>query len=188
VKPKAVFVELCEKRKDILHAPDTKELLKKKPDMKEIIKGLRSGEHNAFSLVYAYVLSDVGNELEVLPGEEFRVAYETGNEVNADSILGDRHVNITIKRVWQGLSFMQKVKLVYMLLFSGHEIPEKEEFKAMVEKMKQRGDQMTAAILELGEEFPWLLECLVRERDIYMTYKLQKVNDDWAKLIINWLP
>jgi pheromone shutdown protein TraB len=175
VKPKVVFLELCDNRRRILETQDREQFKRESITFKTAINGLKSGELNMFAIIYSHILSKIGSELEVLPGEEFRAAHQAGQIIGATTVLGDRPVDITLKRVWQGLTLMQKCRLLYTLLFTGKVAPDSDEFKAIMEDMKQRGDSMTDALLEMGEDFPWLVECLVNERDLYMTYHLRKV-------------
>lgn len=52
----------------------------------------KSGQASLFEVLYSWMLERFGSELEVAPGEEFRVAYEEARKLGALVILGDRPV------------------------------------------------------------------------------------------------
>ncbi|KAM3221931.1 hypothetical protein P3L10_021201 [Capsicum annuum] len=55
---------------------------------------------NTFGMIYSWFLAKVANKLEVVPGAEFRVAYEEAMKYGGRVILGDRPVQITLRRTW----------------------------------------------------------------------------------------
>jgi pheromone shutdown protein TraB len=173
VGPKVVFLELCSKRSELL--TKSREELLKPIDFRTLTKSLRNGSANLFSIVYSLSLRTVSKELDVLPGEEFREAADAAKACNARVVLGDRDVDITIQRIWNGLTFVDKGKLLGQILLTCLSPPPMNEMKSLVEKMKQRGDEFTEALLEIGEEFPWIVECLISERDMFMVWQLKGI-------------
>ena len=63
--------------------------------MTDIIRRVSAGETNLFTVVYTAFLSSIAKQLEIMPGEEFRVAYEAATKVSID-ILYEPYV-ITLK-------------------------------------------------------------------------------------------
>eukprot|EP01041_Mallomonas_annulata_P006255 gene6255-12662_t len=171
VKPGVVFLELCDKRSRLLTS-SIEDL--KPPPFGEMVKRLKRGEINLFSFTYTIMLERAAKELEIIPGEEFRVAYETALDVGATVILGDRPVDVTLKRVWLGLTSFQKVNLVLQLVFSGVNMPSAEELKRMLETLRKKTDLITEAVHDLGKSFPWIVESLIDERDQYMVIGLRE--------------
>ena len=51
------------------------------------VRRLRRGEINLFSFTYSLMLEAAAKELEIIPGEEFRTAYEKAMEVRLCLIL-----------------------------------------------------------------------------------------------------
>ena len=47
----------------------------------EMMQRLKRGEANMFSVAYSMLLERTARELEIIPGEEFRVAYEEALKV-----------------------------------------------------------------------------------------------------------
>ena len=90
-------------------------------------------------------------------------------------MLGDRPVDITIKRVWQGLTFLEKTRLILQLLVTGITMPSAKELRNMVENLRKQTDLVSEAVFELGKSFPWIVESLIDERDQYMVIGLREV-------------
>jgi len=109
----------------------------------------------------------VGEELEVMPGEEFRVASEEAHAIGAAVMLGDRDVRITLKRVWAALGAWEKVRFIWTLVVTGLELPSGEDLKSLIEEMKN-SDVLTEAIKEMARSFPSLLRPLIYERDEFL--------------------
>ena len=61
----------------------------------------------------------MGKNLDVMPGEEFRVALQQAHAGGAQVVLGDRPLTITLARVWHALGLWEKVKLTGTLLWTG---------------------------------------------------------------------
>lgn len=171
-KPKVVFIELCEKRRKLLQTlPESNDSVNHTQLLQRLIKG----EINVFAAIYALALESAAKKLETKPGAEFIEAAESATSQGAEVFLGDRDVDVTIQRVWKGLKMWQKLTLSYNLLLGGVYSCSAKDISDVVEDMKLRGDVFTEAILAIGMEYPWLVESLVRERDLYMVYSLHRL-------------
>ena len=73
--------------------------------------------------------------MEVLPGEEFRVALKEAQAMGAQVVLGDRPLTVTLARVWGALSWWEKIKLSWHLLWTGLSL-DTDEIKHEIERMK----------------------------------------------------
>lgn len=175
VKPKGVFLELCDQRKEILEKNDNTS--KTPVSLADVYKDFRNNpDANSFSLIYAYMLKSVAEEIGVEPGSEFRIAYQSAQKIEAFTILGDRSVSITVNRLWNGFSFFQKCNLAFKLVREGLSSVKKDrDIKEVINEMRISQDTITEAIKELGEDFPWFVECLIRERDQFMVLELKQV-------------
>jgi pheromone shutdown protein TraB len=56
--------------------------------------------------------SSSGYEAAVRPGVDFRAANECAEAIGAEIVLGDRPIEITLKRAWEALTLVEKGKLV----------------------------------------------------------------------------
>jgi len=169
LKPQVVFLELCPSRVAML-VPQNLEV----PSIREMIDMWKNRHINAFGVLYSWFLAKVAAKLEVFPGSEFRIAYEEAMSYGAKVILGDRPVQITLRRTWAKMSLWHKTKFLFCMFFQAIWLPSPEELNKM---MRQMGDVdvLTLVIQEMSKTFPSLIETLVNERDIYMSSTLLKV-------------
>ncbi|CAI0550555.1 unnamed protein product [Linum tenue] len=115
----------------------------------------------------------VASQLEVFPGSEFRVAFEEAKKYGAIVILGDRPVQVTLRRTWLKMPLWHKAKLVYSLLFQAVFLASPQDLKKMLKEMDDV-DMLTLVIQEMSKQFPTLMETLVHERDQYMASMLHR--------------
>ncbi|KAF6159453.1 hypothetical protein GIB67_032224, partial [Kingdonia uniflora] len=125
---------------------------------------------------------EVATKLEVFPGSEFRVAYEEAMKYGGKVILGDRPVQITLRRTWGKLSLWHKVKFLKSMLFEGLFLPSPEEINKMMKEMSDV-DMLTFVIQEMGKAFPTLIETLLYERDMYMSSTLLRVASEHNSVV-----
>lgn len=166
VNPDSVCIELCDKRFENFKNHDQW----KKTDVFTIIK-----EKKVLLLMTNLIMSSfyrkLGKELDVTPGAEMMKGAEEAEKRGINLVLADRNIDITLKRVWGGLSFWQKIKCVAQL-FSMFFFPAEEINAETVEEIKQ-GDNIGDAMDELAKEFPGIKSRLVDERDLYLAEKIR---------------
>ena len=132
-------------------------------------------------------------------GDEFVRAVNEGKKIGADIVLGDRDVEVTLRRVTEGLSrtdirallspdseleqtlegmFPTKAGAADLLTGQGQvsDAELKEELTSFVEAMKTK-DNVRKIMGELKRVAPYLYEALVGERDIYMATGLNGLNE-----------
>ena len=176
VRPDLVLVELCPERQALLSTPRTNSTAPtpKEPSLLEILAEIKAGRVTPFQGIYSWLLVRVGRDLDVPPGEEFRVAVKEAKAIGACVVLGDRPLSITLSRLWSSLSFLEKCRLLGTLLWSGLTMLDADELKKEIEKMKET-DVLTEAIREVGKDFPSLLGPLITERDQYMVHVMHQL-------------
>ncbi|XP_031254536.1 traB domain-containing protein [Pistacia vera] len=176
LKPQAVFLELCSSRVAILTPQNLKV-----PTMGEMIEMYKK-KHNMFGILYSWFLAKVASKLEVFPGSEFRVAFEEAMKYGGKVILGDRPVQITLRRTWAKMPLWHKAKLLYSLIFQAFFLPSPEDLNKMLKDMDDI-DMLTLVIQEMSKEFPTLMETLVHERDKYMSSSLLRVASEHNSVV-----
>ncbi|GAB2285289.1 hypothetical protein Dimus_019743 [Dionaea muscipula] len=176
LKPEAVFLELCSSRVAILTLRDLKV-----PTMNEMIDMWRK-KQNLFGVVYSWFLAKVADKLEVLPGSEFRVAFDEARKCGSKVILGDRPVQVTLRRTWVKMPLWHKMKLLYSFLFQAFFLPSANDLNRMLKEMDD-ADMLTLVIQEMSKEFPTLMETLVNERDRYMSSTLLRVASEHSSVV-----
>ncbi|KAJ4891467.1 TraB family protein [Raphanus sativus] len=176
MKPEVVFVELCASRLSILTPQAVKV-----PTVWEMIDMWKK-KHNPFGIAYGWFLAKIASKLDVLPGAEFRVAYEEAVKYGGQVILGDRPVQITLKRTWAKMPIWHKVKFLYGLVFQAVFLPSPEELDKMLKAMND-ADMLTLVIQQMSKEFPSLMDTLVHERDKYMACMLSRVASEHGSVV-----
>lgn len=169
LKPQVVFLELCSNRVAIL-TPQNLQV----PTMNEMIDMWKKKKMNIFGIIYSWFLAKVADKLEVLPGSEFRVAFEEAMSYGAKVILGDRPVHITLRRTWGKMTLWHKTKFLYYIFFQTIFLPSPEDLNKMLKDMDDV-DMLTLVIQEMSKAFPTMMETLLYERDLYMSSTLLKV-------------
>ena len=80
-------------------------------------------------------------------------------------VLGDRPIDITLKRAWAALSLWEKLKLIGLVTYAlttGQRVSAEE-----IEQIKN-SDMMSEMMAEMARSFPAALETIVHERDRYL--------------------
>ncbi|KAK8569702.1 hypothetical protein V6N13_046749 [Hibiscus sabdariffa] len=115
LKPQVVFLELCSSRVGILHVRDVKDI--KVPSVVEMVEMWRN-KHSLFVIFYKWFFSETARLLEVVPGSEFRVAYEEARKYGAKVILGDRPIHLKdMEEDHKGTRGTQEFKKIFPTLF-----------------------------------------------------------------------
>ena len=164
--PDVVCVELDQARYDTLTNPkEWKEI--------DIMKLLKEGK--GFLLLANLALQafqkKLGLEMGVKPGDEMKAAIEMSKELNINTSLVDRPVQVTLKRAWAKSSFTNKSKLIAIMLssvFTNEKLSPEE-----IEKLKMES-AMDGVMADVSDELPNIKEVLIDERDQYLASKIWK--------------
>lgn len=170
VHPDVVMVELCASRVHML-SHDEKTLLEEARDIsfakiQSITKsnGLMNG---LFYILMLNMSAKLTKDLGMAPGGEFRRAVEEMKLLSNSVLhLGDRSINITLQRAFNGLSMWQTLKIIFKLLFSNKSITKEE-----VEQCKQK-DLLEELLEQMADEYPVFRDVFVTERDLYLCHSL----------------
>ena len=165
-KPDSVCIELDEQRyKSITDGNKWKEM-----DIFKVIK-----EKKAALLLVNLIVSShqkrIANQFGIKAGQEMIQGIESAKENDAQLVLADRDIQITFSRIWSGIGFTGKVKLLGAIIasiFSQDEITEEE-----LEEMKSQ-DMLNMLLKEFTDTFPRLKEPLIDERDQYLSQKIKE--------------
>lgn len=173
VRPDAVMIELCQHRLETLldyarslqpHASSEKhitlwEILKnawKTRSMKELAMDL-------LSWMQCKAAQMAGNKL----GEEFGVAALEAHKLGATVVLGDRRYDVTTQRIYDQLSWLEKIKLFVMLVW---EVLTTSRFnvKGYIQQTEQNSTFVRDEIETFSKWMPKLGKIVIGERDQYM--------------------
>lgn len=186
--PDVVAVELCEGRYNAL-----------KGNVEDFsIKDAMSGGSPFLILTHwllAYVQRKMGAELGIEPGADMMAAIKKAEEKGCEVALVDRPIQITMQRFWKKMTFFEKIKMIFSIIFAigsmggmrkdrgekrgVEEEKEKEEKKLMVDGNKEieldritDDDVVTRLMEELREFSPGAATALLDERDAYIAGSL----------------
>lgn len=175
-QPDVVCVELDEQRYQSLVDQSKWESL----DLREIIR-----RKQLMTLLINLLLSSyqkrLGQKLGIAPGTELLEATKVAQELDIPVELVDRDVRITLRRAWNSMSFLEKMKLVssgFIGAFEGEEISEEQ-----LTELRQ-SDVLTELMNELGEFMPVLKTVLIDERDTYIAQKTRAASGQKAVVVV----
>jgi len=175
-QPSSVCVELDEDRLKALEDGDRWKNL----DIKEVLKKRRMP-----SLIVNLLLSSyqkrMGETTKVEPGSELKAAVEEARACNANLILADRSVKLTLRRAWASTPFFRKFKLLATLftsLFETEKVSEED-----IAKMKEQ-DTLSAMMNDFGKEFPEIKQILITERDQFLAGRISKAEGSKVMAVV----
>ncbi|XP_071817159.1 traB domain-containing protein-like [Apostichopus japonicus] len=171
VQPDVVVLELCKSRLSILSL-DEETLLREAQNL-NTAKLRQSIQQSGviggvMQLLLLSMSAHLTKELGMAPGGEFRRAFKEAQTIPGCRVhLGDRPIQITLKRAMSSLSIWQKLRLAWYLLTSKESITAED-----VEKYKQK-DLLEEMLGEITGEFPGLSSVFVTERDLFLAQSLK---------------
>jgi len=163
--PDTVCVELCATRLASLKDADRWRNM----DIVKVIK-----EKKALLLFMNLLLASfqkkMADKFNIKPGQEMINAIQAAEDINATIVPADREIQITLSRVWRGMGFWEKLKLMFSLVFSfgaSDDISEDD-----IEKMKQE-DILQTLLADVKKTHPIIERSLINERDLYLAEKIR---------------
>ncbi len=165
-QPDSVCVELDDQRyHSIMKGNSWKDM-----DIFKVIKEKKS-TLLLMNLIVSSFQRRMAKQFGIKPGQEMIQGIESAKDVGAKLVLADRNIQITFARIWHGVGFWGRAKLLSQLvysIFSNDEISEQE-----LEKMKSK-DMLNSMLTEFTETFPRLKAPLIDERDQYLAQKIKQ--------------
>ncbi|WP_456271017.1 TraB/GumN family protein [Bacillus sp. AK031] len=172
-QPDSVCVELDEPRyQSVMEGNKWKEM--------DIFKVIKEGKASLLlmNLAISSFQKRMAKQFGINAGQEMIQGIESAKEIGADLVLADRNIQITFARIWSGVGFIGKGKLMMQIIysiFSNESITEEE-----LERIKSQ-DMLDAMLNDFTEHFPRLKKPLIDERDQYLS---QKIKDAPGKKIV----
>ncbi len=164
-QPDTVCVELCTNRLSSIRDADRWRNM----DIVKVIK-----EKKALMLFMNLLLASfqkkIADKFGIKPGQEMMNAITAAEKVNAAIIPADREIQTTLSRVWRGMGFWEKTKLMVSMVFSFGQSDEIEE--ADIEKMKHQ-DILQSLLSEIKEDHPIIGKALIDERDQFLAENIR---------------
>ncbi|MDR1571538.1 MAG: TraB/GumN family protein [Clostridiales Family XIII bacterium] len=159
-RPDSVCVELDEDRYRNIQDPEAW----KRTDITKVIRSKKVGFLLA-NLILSSYQRKMAEKLQTKVGQEMIQGVESAKEAGAELVLADRKIQITFLRIWRKLGIVEKMKLIYSLVFSfddGEDITD-ADLQAML-----KDDMLEAAMGDIHRQFPKISGILIGERDQYL--------------------
>lgn len=164
-KPNSVCIELDKQRFDSLNNKNDWQ----KTDVIKVIK-----DKKVFLLLVNMLLSSyqrkIASDVDSVVGQEMVQAIDSAKDINAKLVLADRHIQTTFMRIWRKLRFIEKLKLLYMLLFSS--LDDEKLTTEKIEELKGH-DMLESALAEINQSLPTVATVLIDERNQYLANKIK---------------
>ncbi len=166
-KPDVIGVELDRERLAQL-------LSGKKWQETNIIDVVKSGKTYLFLLntLLSNMQKQIGASVGIKPGSEMLAAIKIASEKKIPVQLLDRDVRITLKRAFQEMKLIEKLKLGSSLLAGFFGYGEKVT-PQVIESLKQE-DLINKLMKELGQQMPSMKKVLVDERDDFIAQMIRQ--------------
>lgn len=160
-QPDIIGVELDRERLEQL-------LSGKKWQETNIMDVVKTGKTYLFllNILLANMQKQIGQQMGIKPGSEMLAAIKKAKEKKVPIQLLDRDVRITLKRTFDSMGLIEKLKLGGSITGGFLGFGEKIDAKK-IEELKQQ-DLINALMKDLGKQFPSVKKVLVEERDYYI--------------------
>ncbi len=133
-----------------------------------IMEVVKTGKTYLFllNILLANMQKQIGQQMGIQPGSEMLAAVKKAKEKNVPVQLLDRDVRITLKRTFDSMGLIEKLKMGGSITGGFLGFGEKVDAKK-IEELKQQ-DLINALMKDLGKQFPSVKKVLVEERDYYI--------------------
>lgn len=165
-KPDSVCLELDEQRYQTI----TEGNKWQDADIFKIIKEKKS-TLLLINLVLSSFQKRIAKQFGINAGQEMIQGIASAKAAGANLVLADRNIQTTFARIWHGLGWGGKARLISEIVFSifnNEEITEED-----LEKLKSQ-DMLNSILNDLTASFPKLKRPLVDERDQYLAQKIKE--------------
>jgi pheromone shutdown-related protein TraB len=169
-QPDTVCVELCNNRLATIRDKDRWQNM----DIVKIIKE-KKALMLFMNLLLAAFQKKIADKFGIKPGQEMINAIAAAEKTGAAIIPADREIQITLSRVWRGMGFWEKTKLIFSMVLSFGHSEEIEETD--IEKMKHQ-DILQSLLSEIKEDHPIIGEVLINERDQFLAQSIRSAPGD----------
>ncbi|KAI8105284.1 hypothetical protein M9435_000451 [Picochlorum sp. BPE23] len=186
IQPENVVVELCKSRSSVMYEASAirkldnsgKNLLDMTGEnmIETFQRSVALGGQSALllRLLLSQVASRMANRLNVEAGMEFVAARRAAEAIDAQVVLGDRPIEVTLKRAWKSLSLRQKINFLKLVIvgfqYSNSSLVDVKK----LEEIRKDDDAVNAMLYALADAFPEVAEALVFERDLYLAWSLKR--------------
>lgn len=150
----------------------------KDPSVKDVLEA-KNFTQVLVQWILAYLQRRIGLDLGVEPGAEMKAAIAEAEARNTPVALIDRDINITLRRFWNSLSILEKIRMIYAL---GVSVVGIDDAEIDVEELKKQ-DMITLAMEEFRKFSPNGAKALIDERDAYLARNIVDLTTTHEKVL-----
>lgn len=163
IKPDSICIELDEARyKNITNPQKWKDT-----NIIDVIKEKKVTLLIANLILSAYQ-ANIAKKLNTKPGGEMMQGIKSAEELGANLVLADRNIQTTFLRIWRGMTFIEKCKLIFSFAFAKDEDVSEEDLEKLIER-----SNLENVVADMTGEYPQIAQALLHERDQYLSYKIK---------------
>lgn len=130
--------------------------------------------YSALAFFQKWVARKYGSDV----GQEMIAAIDSAREIGADVAFIDMEATAVFGRFWRGMSFNEKIKMLFALLSSFF------VSKRSVEREISRFEEDSEGYLEsFGKEFPSIKKILIDDRDAHMAKAIEKLSESHDNIV-----
>ncbi|KXB05687.1 hypothetical protein AKJ50_00180 [candidate division MSBL1 archaeon SCGC-AAA382A13] len=167
-KPRFVGVELCRKRYfELISNPNSRE------------KKFEFSRAGILAYILSYLQERIGKKTGMLPGEEMLAAVKGANEIQANVVLLDRNIDITLQRLLDKMSIFEKVQILFSILLLPFQSGEKIKLEDVTH------EEVVEKLISSFKEFSQTAyTVLIEERNKYMADRIWEIlNSNSGKIL-----
>jgi pheromone shutdown-related protein TraB len=174
-QPKIVGVELCKTRHDALvegrrlDKEGLRRVIKEGKAPMVLMQAMLSAEQRRLGL-------NEGQE----PGAELLAAVETAKAAGIEVALVDRDIQVTMRRAWRKMKWMERFRLLFSLFGDDEEL--EEDFD--LDELLTDSDLLSTMMEDLKEFSQGAGEALIDERDRYIAEKIMQSKTEEKMLVV----
>lgn len=141
---------------------------------------------------------EIGKEFGVMPGSEMRSAFRAARDYGLNVALIDRPVDVTFARMWGGMRFGERMRLLsYVLAAAGFFLLKPllgkrvHSLAGMMGESREldmgkleRGEGVDDLMDLLKQQFPGVHRALVEERNVYMCNNILRILESADTLVV----
>jgi pheromone shutdown protein TraB len=126
---------------------------------------LELGGQSAFllRLLLGKVSSRLASDMDVETAGEFIAARVAAEATGAQLVLGDRPIEVTLRRAWERLSFQKKIEFANMM-WVAYTSQQSDQSRDLLEALRKDDDAVNSMLVALSERFPELADAFIHER------------------------
>lgn len=125
----------------------------------------------------------LAKKVNTSPGVDMKYAIVTAGRHNLKLALIDRHIQVTLKRLFKQITWRERVRF-FTKMFTGPFSKDAQTLKKMNLKEIPSDEIVDILMKQMKKDFPSVYKVLVHERNLYMAKKLMQLDKEYCVLAV----